>query len=81
MEAQLKRISKNHQEVWRHDHECVKAEQKCTLAEDHNSFKMQKMVIRTDQLLCIAKATGSKIHITDSEAETDDRVRTLVLSL
>ena len=39
------------------------------------------MVITTDQLLSIAKATGSKIHTRESEAESDSRVGTLVLSL
>ena len=39
------------------------------------------MAIRTDQLLCIAKATGSKIHTRELEAETIGRLRTVVLSL
>ena len=80
MEAQLKRISENCQDVWGHDHEYVRAEQKYTLVEDHNFFEMQKMMIRTNQLLCIAEATGSKIHTSKSEVETDGRMRTLVLS-
>ena len=42
---------------------------------------MQKMMVRTDQLLCIAKATGSKIYTRESEAETHGRVKNLVLSL
>ena len=80
-ETQLKRISKNHQLVWGHDHECVRAEEKWTLLEDHNSFEMWKMMVRTEQLLHIAEATGSRIHARESEAETDCRVRNLVLSL
>ena len=42
---------------------------------------MCKMMVKTDQLLCIAEATGSKIYTRESEAETDGRTRTLVLSL
>ena len=49
--------------------------------EDWNSFEMQKMMVRTEQLLCIAEATGSRIHTRESEAEADGKVRTLVLSL
>ena len=67
MEAQLKRISENCQDMWEHDHECVRAEQKCALVEDHNSFEMPRMTVRTDQLLCIAAATDSQIYIRDSE--------------
>ena len=81
MEAQLKRISEHHQDVWGHDHECVRVEQKCALAEDCNSFEMRKVMIRTDQMLCITEATGSKIHTRESEAETHGRVKTLVLLL
>ena len=80
MEAQLKRINENHQEVWRDNHECVRAELKHTLVENHNSFEMHEMVIRADQLLHIAEATGSKIHTRELEAETDSQARTLVLS-
>ena len=39
------------------------------------------MMVRTDQMLCIAKATGSKICTKDLEAKTHSRVKTLVLSL
>ena len=80
METQLKRID-NCQEMWGHDHECVRAEQKCALVEDCNSFEKQKMMVRTEQLLHIAKATGSKMYTGKSEAETDARARNLVLSL
>ena len=52
-----------------------------TLVEDCNSFKIQKMMIRTDQLLHIVEATGSKIHTRVSEAETHGRAKTLVLLL
>ena len=39
------------------------------------------MTIGTDQLLCIAEATGSKTHARESEAETHSRANTLVLLL
>ena len=70
MEAQLKRISDGDQDVWVHDHESVRREQKCTLVEDCNSFEMSKMMVRTNQLLPIAEATSSKIYTRESEAET-----------
>ena len=38
-------------------------------------------MVRTEQLLHIAEATGSRIHTRESEAETDSQVRALVLSL
>ena len=38
------------------------------LLEDHTSFEMKRMMTRTDQLVCIAKATGSKIYTRESEA-------------
>ena len=39
------------------------------------------MLVRTDQLLCIAEATGSNIYTRESETKTHGRVKTLVLSL
>ena len=81
MEAQLKRISENCQDMWGHDHECGRAEQKCDLAEDCKSFEMWKMMIRTDQLLYITEATGSKIYATELEAKTNGKAKTLVLLL
>ena len=38
-------------------------------------------MVRTDQLLCIAEATSSKIYTRDMEAEIYGRAKTLVLSL
>ena len=61
-EAQLKRINDSHQDVWGHDHESVRSEHKCTLAEDNDSFEMQKLMVRMEQMVCITNATGSKIH-------------------
>ena len=81
MEMQLKRISDSHQDVWGHSHESVRTEWKHALVEDCNFFEMWKMTGRTHQLLCIAKATGSKIYTRDSEAKTHGRMKTLVLLL
>ena len=39
------------------------------------------MTVRTDQLLCIAETTGSKIYTRKSEAEIHGRTKTLVLLL
>ena len=49
--------------------------------EECNSFKMQRMMVRTDQLFCIAEVNGCKIYTRESEAKTNDRVNTLVLLL
>ena len=79
-EAQLKRFCKSHQDVWGHDHKSIRTEQDHTLVEEHNSFEMWKMMVRTDQLLCIAEATGSKIYTRESEPKPHGRAKTLVLS-
>ena len=81
METQMKRIWDSHQDVWGHDHNIVRTEQKCTLAEDHTSFEMKGMTTRTDQLVCIDKATGSKIYTRESEVGTHSSAKALVLSL
>ena len=64
-----------------HDQECLRAEQKHALVEDCNSYEMQKMAIRTDQLLHISETTGSRVHTRELESETHGRVKTLLLSL
>ena len=79
--AQLKQTSDNHQDMWGHDHKSVRSEWDCTLVEDHNSFEMWKMMVRTDQLLHIPKATGPRIYTRDSEIEAHGRAKTLVLLL
>ena len=68
MEAEMKRIRDSHQDVWGHDHKIVRTKQKCALADDH-SLEMRGMATRTDQILCIAEATGSKIYTRESKAE------------
>ena len=68
-EAQLKRIRDSYQDVWGHDHENIRTEQKCALVEDQNSFEMWKMKVRTDWLLCINEVTGSKIYTRESEGK------------
>ena len=45
----MKRMSQSCWAMWGHDHESVQAEQDCALVEDHNSFEMHRMMVRTDQ--------------------------------
>ena len=42
---------------------------------------MCKMTVRTDQLLCIAEATNSKVYIQESEVEAHGQMKALVLPL
>ena len=51
------------------DHESLQVEQDCAPVEDCNSIEMHRMMVRTDQLLCIAVATNSQIYTKDSEAK------------
>ena len=81
METQQKRINDSSQDVWGNDHKIVRTEQKPALVEDHTSFEMRRMTTRTNQLLHIAEATGSKIYTRESEAETHGQAKVLVLSL
>ena len=81
METQMKRIGVSHQDIWGHDHKIIRTEQKCALTEDCLSFEMRRMTTRTDQPLCIAKATGSKIYTRESEAGTCSLAKASVLSL
>ena len=80
-DAQLKKISDSHKAMWGHVQEIIRMEQDCTLQEDHNSFKMHKMTVRTDQLLHIAEATNLKVYTWESEAEAHGWKKALVLSL
>ena len=48
------------------------------LAEDCTSLEMKRLMTRTDQLVCNAKATGSKIYTKESEAETHSLTKALV---
>ena len=43
IETQMKRIRDNHEDVWGHDYKIIRAEQKCTLADDCISFEMRRM--------------------------------------
>ena len=80
-EAQLKRISDSCQDMWGHDHKGVRTERDGTLVEDCNSFEMQNMMVRTDQLLWIAEATDSKSSTRHSETDAHGRAKILVLLL
>ena len=68
-EAQLKQIGDSHQAVWGSDHEIIQTEWELALEEDCTSFEVNKMMVRTDQLLWIKEATHSKILPQESEAE------------
>ena len=81
MEAQMKRIRDSHQDVWGLDNKIIRTEWKHALVDDCTSFKMRRMATRTDQLLHIAEATGSKIYTRESQAETQGLAKALVLSL
>ena len=81
MEVQLKRISNTCQDICGHDLAIVRSEQKCALVEDQKSFEMQKMMVRTNQLLHTTEATGSKVYPQESEVKTEGRTIKLVLSL
>ena len=80
-EAQLKWIGDSCQAMWGHNHEIIRTEQDHALEDDCNSFEMHKVMVRTDQLLCIAETTNSKIYIRELEAETHGQAKTLVLSV
>ena len=81
METQMNRIQDSHQDMWGHDNKIIRTKWKCTLVDDCISFKMRGMSIRTNQLLCIAKAMGSEIYTRESEAEARGLAKALVLSL
>ena len=80
-EAHLKRIGKSHQAMWGHNHESIQMEWDCALVEDHNSFEMHRMMVRIDQMLCIAVANDSQIYTRDSEAKAHGLSKTVVLLL
>ena len=61
----MKRIGNSHKAMLGHDHESIQMEPDCTLAEDCNSFEMCRMMVRNDQLLCIAASTNSQIYTRD----------------
>ena len=81
METQMKTIGDSHQNILDHDHKIIRTEQRCALVEACTSLEMRRMTTRTDQLLCIAEATGSKIYTRESEAETRGPAKAFVLSL
>ena len=67
--------------MWGHGQGIIRMEQDHALDEDHNSFKMCRMTVRTDQLLHIAEAINSNVYIQESEAEAHGQTTALVLSL
>ena len=80
-ETQMKRIEGGHQDMWGHDHKIIRTKWKYSLVDDCTFFKMIRMATGTDQLICIAEATGSKIDTRKSEAEAQGPAKTLALSL
>ena len=64
--AQMAQISKCHQTAWGSDYRVVKTEWELALNEDYSSFKVNKIVVQTNQLLCIKEATDAKISILSS---------------
>ena len=77
----MKRIKDSCQGMWGHDLAIIRSEVKHALAKDRDSLEMQKMMVRTDQLLQMMEATGSKVHQQGSKAETDGRAKKFVQSL
>ena len=75
---QLKKVMDYYQDIWGHELAIIKSEQKYALAEDQDFFKIQRMAIRTDQLIQIMEATDYKLLQWEPEAETDGRAKKLV---
>ena len=67
--------------MWDHNHEIIRAEWKYTLAYDCTSFELRQMTTGTNQLISIAKATGSRIYTRESEVGAQGSAKALVLSL
>ena len=78
-EAQMKWIGDSCHAVWRVT--MKSSRQQLTLEEDCNSFEVNKMMVRTDQLLQIKEVTHLKIHPCESKAGVQGRKKTLVQSL
>ena len=68
-EAQVKWIEDSHQAIWDSNHEIVQTDLLITLKEDLTPFEVNKMAIRTKQLLWIKEATHSKVYTWESEAK------------
>ena len=56
----IAQIGKCHQTVWGSDYGVVNTEQELALNEDYDSFEVNKMMLQTNQLLCIKEATNMK---------------------
>ena len=79
--VQMAQIGKSHQTVWWSNYRVVKTEWELAFNEDYGSFKVKKMMVWTDQLLCIKKATDMKnIYPWEHEAEVQGKKKTLVQS-
>ena len=80
-EAQVRQIRDSYQAILDSNHEVIHTEQLITLEEDHTSFEVNRMIIRTEQLLLIKEATHSKVYTHESEAEVHGQKKTLMQSL
>ena len=81
IEAQLRQIGDSHHTVWGSNCEVIKTKWDLALKEDCSSFEVNKMTLRTDQLLQIKEATHPKIYPCEPKAEVHRRKKTLVQSL
>ena len=80
-DAQMKKIKGGHQDVWGQNYKIIRAKQRLTLADNCTPFKMRWMTTRTDQLIHIAKVTGSKFYTSELEVRAQGLAKVLVLSL
>ena len=60
LEAHLKQFGDCHHAVWESNYKVIKTEWELSLKESCNSFEVNKMTVRTDQLLQIKETTYSK---------------------
>ena len=67
--------------MWGDNYEVVGTEWDLIHKEDHSFFEVNKMMVMTDHLLWIKKATHAKIYPHEQEAEVYRREETLVQSL
>ena len=67
--------------MWGHDQGIVRMEWDHALEKYYSSFEMCRITVKTDQLLCIAEATSSKVYTWELEAEAHSWMKALVLPL
>ena len=77
----MQQIKDSHQAIWNSNHETVWTEWEITLKENCTSVEMNKLTVRTDQLLQIKEVSHSKFHTWESEAEVYGQKKILMQSL